>query len=606
MAGVKLLEGYVEVTADAKGAGDAASRQIADEVDRSDGGDRAGKSFGKRLVGGIVGSVAVLKVGQFIGESITAGSDLAETMSKATEIFGEQAGMIDKWTDDSATQLGLSKAAAMDAAAGFGNMFTQLGFVGVEASSMSQKVVTMAADLGSFNNLPTADVADKISAAFRGEYDSLQALIPNINAARVEQEAMAATGKTNAAELTAQEKAAAVLAIVQKDGAAAMGDFARTSEGAANQQKIAAAQTEDLKSSLGAGLLPVVESILAVVTSQFLPMLQDFAKWISENEALVVPLVSILGVLAAAIWIVNIAMTANPIGLIIAGIVLLIAIIVALVVIVVSNWQTIVDFIVNLWNGFIGWITGVMDGFFGWWNGIWAAVGQFIVDVWNGFINWIVGIWNGFINFIVAVIVGYLSFWIGVWQSVASFFSGIWSGIVSFGRDAINNLISFFTGLPGAIMGALSGAVGWLVNVGRDIVAGLRRGIENAWSNLVSWFSGLFGNIIDIAKRILGIASPSLRFDMEVGRQIPAGAERGVKRGMPALNRTIRDMVQIPSVDYAGAAQAATTGASSSGRFASGDRPITVELKQEIHSTDPILGARQSAREVTRYLGVIG
>jgi hypothetical protein len=31
----------------------------------------------------------------------------------------------------------------------------------------------MSADLGSFNNTPTADIADMISAAFRGEYDSL-------------------------------------------------------------------------------------------------------------------------------------------------------------------------------------------------------------------------------------------------------------------------------------------------------------------------------------------------------------------------------------------------------------------------------------------------
>lgn len=594
MSGVKLLEGYVEVTAKADGAGQDAARQIGDDVEQAPDAERAGKGFGKRLVGGIVGSVAVLKIGQFIGDSITAGSDLAETVNKSATIFGTQAAAIESFGNSAAVNIGLSKAAAMEAAAGFGNMFTQLGFTSDAAAALSQSTLTMAADLGSFNNVPTADVAERISAAFRGEYDSLQALIPNINAARVEQEAMAASGKTNAAELTAQEKASAVLAIINRDGAAAMGDFAKTADSAANQQKTAAAQTEDLKAALGTSLLPVVQQILGVVTTQFLPMLQDFAKWITQNESVIMPLAIGLGILAAAVWVVNIAMYANPIGLIIAGIILLIGIIVLLV----TQWDTVVAFLTTIWQGFVSWIVSVIEGFVGWWNGVWAGFGGFISDVWNGFVSWITGVWNGFISWIVGVIVGYVSFWAGVWQNVASFFTGIWQGIVSFAQGAVSNLIGFFTSIPGAIMGALQGAAAWLVGIGRDIVAGLRRGIESAWSNLVSWFSGLFGNIIDIAKRILGIASPSLRFDMEVGRQIPAGAERGVKRGIPSLNRTIRDMVQIPDVGrFGGRSNVADT-------RNVGQRAIDVHLKQEIHATDPILGARQAARELTRALGV--
>ena len=48
--------------------------------------------------------------------------------------------------------------------------------------------------------------------------------------------------------------------------------------------------------------------------------------------------------------------------------------------------------------------------------------------------------------------------------------------------------------------------------LGRDVVAGFKRGISNAWRNLKTWFKGLFGDLIGIAKRILGIASPSKVF----------------------------------------------------------------------------------------------
>lgn len=48
--------------------------------------------------------------------------------------------------------------------------------------------------------------------------------------------------------------------------------------------------------------------------------------------------------------------------------------------------------------------------------------------------------------------------------------------------------------------------------IGKDLVAGFKRGIQNAWSNLKKWFRNLFGDLIGIAKKILGIASPSKVF----------------------------------------------------------------------------------------------
>ena len=49
-------------------------------------------------------------------------------------------------------------------------------------------------------------------------------------------------------------------------------------------------------------------------------------------------------------------------------------------------------------------------------------------------------------------------------------------------------------------------------SLGRNLVDGFKRGIQNAWYNLKSWFRNLFGDLIYIAKRILGIASPSKVF----------------------------------------------------------------------------------------------
>lgn len=48
--------------------------------------------------------------------------------------------------------------------------------------------------------------------------------------------------------------------------------------------------------------------------------------------------------------------------------------------------------------------------------------------------------------------------------------------------------------------------------IGKNLVDGFKKGIKNAWSNMKKWFKNLFGDLIGIAKNILGIASPSKVF----------------------------------------------------------------------------------------------
>lgn len=231
----------------------------------------------RKLAGLAAGLFAAAKVKDFLKESIGLSSDLNETVNKTDVIFDHSGRQVIRWSQNSATAFGLSQTAALGAASQFGNMFQQLGFTEKASRRASEGLVKTAADLGSFNNVDPSDVLNRIGGALRGEYDSLQQLIPNINAARVEQVAMARTGKDNAAALTAQEKAAAVLAIVHKDGAAAANDFAETSGGLANQQRIWAAQTDNLKAKIGDGLRPAVTSLMKTVNSEVLPPLIHLA-----------------------------------------------------------------------------------------------------------------------------------------------------------------------------------------------------------------------------------------------------------------------------------------------------------------------------------------
>ena len=80
------------------------------------------------------------------------------------------------------------------------------------------------------------------------------------------------------------------------------------------------------------------------------------------------------------------------------------------------------------------------------------------------------------------------------------------TGIVS----SIPRLLEYWVKVPASIIENFKNT-DW-GKLGTDLVDGFKNGISRAWTNLKSWFKNLFGDLIGIAKKILGIASPSKVF----------------------------------------------------------------------------------------------
>lgn len=527
---VIVAEGKVVIEADST----KVPGQIAKDIEGgSSNYAAAGKGVGKSVFGGVIGAWAAIggaqAVTSWFSGAIGGASDLNETLNKTEAIFGKQTPVITGWAKNAAKNVGLSQSAALAAAAGFGDMFTQIGFTGDAAATMSTSVVQAAADLGSFSNLETADVADRISAAFRGEYDSLQKVIPNINAARVESEALAMTGKTVASELTAQEKAAAVLAIVQKDGAKAMGDFAKTSDGAANASKIATASLEDQQAALGAQLLPVWQGFLGFLNDTAIPAFSTLVEWIGKNSDTVLALTAVVagtavafglatvagtlykgfqiasaaatGGLTVAQWALNAAMTANPIGLIIVAIGALVAAIVWVATQTTffqDTWANVTSFIGTAWT----WLwDNVLNPVFTWIGEAFTNIGAVFTWVYESIILPVitgimiyVGLWAALFTWLYGAIIA------PVFAAIGAIFTWIWSSIimpiVGFISGAINAVGAVFTWLwtnaVSPAFQALGTGFNWVWN---SVVNPIIKFITGAINTVGSTVSGVFGGI---------------------------------------------------------------------------------------------------------------
>lgn len=97
-------------------------------------------------------------------------------------------------------------------------------------------------------------------------------------------------------------------------------------------------------------------------------------------------------------------------------------------------------------------------------------------------------------------------------------------------------------------------------SIGKNIVAGMKQGVANAWKNFREWFKNLFGDLTNIAKKILGIASPSKVFK-KIGQFTTEGLAIGIEQGGKDAFSAIKNVSQ-GVIDNYGASVSAGFGVS--------------------------------------------
>lgn len=297
-------------------------------------GQKATAALGKAA---LPAAAALTAIGAGAKVAINAATDLNEQMSKTSVVFGASGSDIIAWSATLAKSLGISQESALEATGTFGNMLVPMGFARDDAAKMSQTMVELAADMASFNNASPEDTLEALRAGLAGESEPLRKFGVFINDARLKQEALSKGLYKGKGALDAHAKAAATMSLILKDTADAQGDFTRTSNSAANQARIQQAVTENLTAELGQALLPAYTAIqkmlitLLGVMGQNTDALQIMVGVVAVlaagilianaavkayNIALqVIPL--ILKAATAAQWLFNVALNANPIGLVI-------------------------------------------------------------------------------------------------------------------------------------------------------------------------------------------------------------------------------------------------------------------------------------------------
>ena len=240
-------------------------------------------AFGKKAA--LAFAAAGVAFGAFAKIAVSSASDLAETISKVGVLFGSSAKEIEIFAGTAAKSLGQTKQQALDAAATFAIFGTSAGLSGQELSKFSIDFVKLASDLSSFNNTSPQDAINAIGSALRGEAEPLRRYGVLLNDASLKQAALSLGIITTTTQaLTPQQKVLAAQKLIFEQTTAAQGDFARTSDGLANQTKILTAQLENMKTEIGTALLPIVLQLATAFSEKIIPNLQAFVYGLTGNN----------------------------------------------------------------------------------------------------------------------------------------------------------------------------------------------------------------------------------------------------------------------------------------------------------------------------------
>lgn len=203
-----------------------------------------------------------------------ATADLNEAVNLTGLIFGDARDEIDRLARASVDAVGLSERAYREATGQLGGLLQNLGFAQDETVEWSADLVQLAADMGSSFNRDPAIAVEALGSALRGESEPIRQFNVMLDDASVRARAVEMGLADTAAEVTRNGLAQARLSLIMEQTSRIQGDFANTSDGAANAQRRFQANFENFRAELGEQVLPVMEDVLAI-GNQFLGWFGD-------------------------------------------------------------------------------------------------------------------------------------------------------------------------------------------------------------------------------------------------------------------------------------------------------------------------------------------
>lgn len=325
-------------------------------------------------------------------------------------------------------------------------------------------------------------------------------------------------------------------------------------------------------------IAPLVDRVLPIMKDQIVPVAKDAISWIRDNLPTIgAAIAGVVAAMAAAnivtmvqgvvkafqAWklatdgmtlsqrLLNLAMAANPIMLIVSLIAGLVA---ALVTLYMTNedfrnkvlevWETVKTFvgdaIAAIGEFFTVTLPNAIKVMLNWFKQLPGKIGGFISQALSRVSKWAGNMaakareagskfLNNVVNFVKSVPGRVATFLTNTVTRAATFASNFAKKGLEAAKNFAKNVKDKIASLPGEML-----------TVGKNIVSGIWSGISNGTTWIKNQISGWVGNVKSFIKNLFGIKSPSRVMRDEVGKYIAQGIAVGITGEKKSVEKAIK------------------------------------------------------------------
>jgi hypothetical protein len=214
----------------------------------------------KKKALGVGAAFGAIEIVSFAKDAVDEYSHLQESINAVTVSYGDAADEVLALGDDSAEAFGLSESSVNDAAVAMAGFATKIDEA--DPPKAFENVLGRARDFASVMNVDVNEALGLFRSGLAGESEPLRKFGLDVSAATVEQVALKEGIIQVGEKMTESQKVQARYRTIMQQTEQMAGDFANTSDGLANSQRILTAKWKDAQAVLGETLAPLMVELL--------------------------------------------------------------------------------------------------------------------------------------------------------------------------------------------------------------------------------------------------------------------------------------------------------------------------------------------------------
>ena len=266
-----------------------ATGKVSSEVDKTTKsfdklGDSAKKASSstdklKSSMGGLTSMIKkigmLFGLGQLIGfgkDALEVASSLEELENVINVVFGSSADSVNKWCKNTAKAFGLTERQAKQSMGTIGSILSSSGITMDTGylEEMSQAITQITGDMASFYDKDFETMFAKVRGGLTGEMEGLKELGIVMSVANLEAYRLAQGIQTSYSEMSQADQTMLRYSYIMSETARVQNDFANTQYSYSNSVRNLKMAFEELKSTIGAGLIQALAPVIRVISTVIL------------------------------------------------------------------------------------------------------------------------------------------------------------------------------------------------------------------------------------------------------------------------------------------------------------------------------------------------